>query len=39
MNSIKNIDVFILARLGSERLPKKINNGQILVNRLKKSET
>jgi spore coat polysaccharide biosynthesis protein SpsF (cytidylyltransferase family) len=45
MNSIKNIDIFILARLGSERLPKKIlkkiNNEQILkilVNRLKKSK-
>jgi len=42
MNSIKNIDVFILDRLGSGKLPKKINNRQILkmlVNRLKKLET
>jgi spore coat polysaccharide biosynthesis protein SpsF (cytidylyltransferase family) len=45
MSSIKNADIFILARLGSERLPKKIlkkiNNEQILkilVNRLKKSK-
>ncbi len=48
MTSIKkqNIDIFILARLGSKRLPKKqlkkINNKyllKILVDRLKKSKT